>query len=356
MPGGIPFLGCVCNAQSINVSLSNGNLTATTNPTSGATANTKGSWVSIGTTAYDACWVRINRVLFSGTVGDWGVAIDIGIGSSGNQVPIVNNLLIPSNGQFQTFITPLTLPLNIPAGTNIWVRSQCNVGSCTDKASVTLTLFDGGFAQSSSGCGVDSIGFVSAAPTATVTTPVASPGVVNWTSHGLQIGQMVSFSGGTLPTGITANTNYFIISGGFGANAFEIATSVGGTAINFTGTSSGTQTGVSIGTCGTAVTPGNGSKSSYVQLTAGTLRDYIGVFGIVDTCGNSGGLSALDIAIGSGGNEVVIIPNQVAYFGTCCIIDFIPINIPMGTRIAYRAANCGGSAASAIGLTLYGLF
>ena len=149
MPGGIPFLGCVCNAQSINVSLSNGNLTATTNPTSGATANTKGSWVSIGTTAYDACWVRINRVLFSGTVGDWGVAIDIGIGSSGNQVPIVNNLLIPSNGQFQTFITPLTLPLNIPAGTNIWVRSQCNVGSCTDKASVTLTLVDGGFAQSS---------------------------------------------------------------------------------------------------------------------------------------------------------------------------------------------------------------
>ncbi len=167
---------------------------------------------------------------------------------------------------------------------------------------------------------------------------------------------MVSFSGGTLPTGITANTNYFIISGGFGANAFEIATSVGGTAINFTGASSGTQTGVSIGTCGTAVTPGNGSKSSYVQLTAGTLRDYAGVFGIVDTCRNSGGLSMLDIAIGSGGNEVVVIPNQIAFFGTCCIIDYIPMAIPAGTRISYRAANCGGTANTAIGLTLYGLF
>jgi hypothetical protein len=319
MPGGFPFLGDLCNAQSINVSLSNSYDTAAANPTSGATANTKGFWVSIGTTTYDSTWARINRVLSSGTVNNWGVAIDIGVGTTGNQFPIVNNLLIPSNGQFQTYITPLTLPLSIPAGTNIWVRSQCNVGSCTDRASVTLALFDGGFAQSEGGCGVDSIGFVSTAPTATVTTPVASPGVVNWTSHGLQIGQMVSFSGGTLPTGITSGTYYFIIAGGFGTNAFEIATSVGGTAINFTGTSSGTRTGVSIGTCGTAITPGNGAKSSYVQLTAATPKDYTGIFGMVDTAGNSGGLSAIDIAIGSAGNEVVIIPNQIAYFGTCGI-------------------------------------
>lgn len=80
--------------------------------------------------------------------------------------------------------------------------------------------------------------------TATVTTPVATPGVVNWTNHGLLAGTPVSFSGGTLPTGIVAGTTYYVISAGLAASAFEIATAPGGAAINFTGTSSGTQTGV----------------------------------------------------------------------------------------------------------------
>ncbi len=80
---------------------------------------------------------------------------------------------------------------------------------------------------------------------ATVTTPVASPGLVNWTNHNLAIGDQVNFSGGTLPTGIVANTTYFVVTAGFTPSVFEIGATAGGAAINFTGSSSGTQTGFS---------------------------------------------------------------------------------------------------------------
>ena len=72
------------------------------------------------------------------------------------------------------------------------------------------------------------------------TTAVASPGVVHAVGHGLLVGSIVAFkTSGALPTGITAGTEYFIISAGFGADDFEISATVGGAAINFTGSTSG---------------------------------------------------------------------------------------------------------------------
>jgi hypothetical protein len=86
---------------------------------------------------------------------------------------------------------------------------------------------------------------------ATVTTPVASPGLVNWTNHGLIAGQQVVFSagsGGALPTGLTAGTTYYVLAAGLTSSLFEVATTPGGTAINFTGTSTSPQTAVAIQT------------------------------------------------------------------------------------------------------------
>jgi hypothetical protein len=75
----------------------------------------------------------------------------------------------------------------------------------------------------------------------TATTPVASPGVVNASGHGFSAGDSVSFTtGGTLPTGITAGTPYYVIAAGLSTNEFRIAATVGGSAINFTGTAAGT--------------------------------------------------------------------------------------------------------------------
>ncbi len=75
----------------------------------------------------------------------------------------------------------------------------------------------------------------------TATTPVASPGTVSLSAHGFVADDSVTFTtGGTLPTGITAGTPYYVISSGLTTNAFRISATVGGSAINFTGTTSGT--------------------------------------------------------------------------------------------------------------------
>lgn len=78
---------------------------------------------------------------------------------------------------------------------------------------------------------------------ATVTISNASPGVISWTNHGLSINQPVVFATtGALPTGLTAGTTYYVIAAGYTANAFEVATTPGGTAINTSSAGSGTQT------------------------------------------------------------------------------------------------------------------
>lgn len=81
--------------------------------------------------------------------------------------------------------------------------------------------------------------------TSTVTITIASPGVVTWTSHGLKGGQKIQLTTtGTLPTGLTAATTYYVIP--VNANTFQLATSYAnaqaGTAINTTGSQSGTHT------------------------------------------------------------------------------------------------------------------
>lgn len=84
-----------------------------------------------------------------------------------------------------------------------------------------------------------------ASANATVTLTLAAPGVVNWTAHGLAAGAEVMFStSGTLPTGLTANTPYYVLASGLAANAFQVSATPGGPAIAFTGTQSGTQTGI----------------------------------------------------------------------------------------------------------------
>jgi hypothetical protein len=79
---------------------------------------------------------------------------------------------------------------------------------------------------------------------ATVTITNASPAVVSWTGHGFSVGQPVFFrTTGALPTGITANTAYFVIAAGLGANSFQISLTSGGAAINTSSAGSGVHTG-----------------------------------------------------------------------------------------------------------------
>lgn len=77
----------------------------------------------------------------------------------------------------------------------------------------------------------------------TATITIASPAVISFTAHGLIAGDSVQFTTtGTLPTGLSISTNYFVIATGLTANAFEVSTTVGGSAVNTTGSQSGVQT------------------------------------------------------------------------------------------------------------------
>jgi hypothetical protein len=70
----------------------------------------------------------------------------------------------------------------------------------------------------------------------------ASPAVVVWSKHGLANGTAVTFSTtGTMPGGITAGTTYYVVNAD--TNTFNIAATLGGTAINTTSAGSGTFTG-----------------------------------------------------------------------------------------------------------------
>jgi microcystin-dependent protein len=79
----------------------------------------------------------------------------------------------------------------------------------------------------------------------TFTVTIATPAVVTLTAHGMQTGQQVYVTTtGALPTGVSANTNYWVIR--TGADTFNLATSLAnalaGTKIASSGSQSGTHT------------------------------------------------------------------------------------------------------------------
>ena len=91
---------------------------------------------------------------------------------------------------------------------------------------------------------------------------IASPGVVTTTNntgtatnHGLSAGEVVVFdTNGALPTGVTAGTPYYVIATGLTATAFQFSATLGGAAVNTSGSQSGVHIvsayGVQINTSG----------------------------------------------------------------------------------------------------------
>lgn len=75
----------------------------------------------------------------------------------------------------------------------------------------------------------------------TVTMTVASPCVVTLTAHKLVAGQAFKFfTSGALPTGVTAGQTYYVISTGLAADTFRFSATSGGSAVNSSGSQSGT--------------------------------------------------------------------------------------------------------------------
>lgn len=76
---------------------------------------------------------------------------------------------------------------------------------------------------------------------ATVTITIASPAVFTIANNGYIAGQIVQFSnsGGNLPTGLTAGTNYFVVP--ITTSTFSVSATPGGALVNTSATQAGVQ-------------------------------------------------------------------------------------------------------------------
>lgn len=97
--------------------------------------------------------------------------------------------------------------------------------------------------ESTSGWVVQALGreMQIAARSGTFTVTIASPGVFTWNNHGFANGTVVTLTTtGALPTGLDEDTDYYVVNRA--ANTFQLSLTSGGTAINTTGSQSGTHT------------------------------------------------------------------------------------------------------------------
>lgn len=77
--------------------------------------------------------------------------------------------------------------------------------------------------------------------TYTATFTAATTDIITATAHGLINGTRITVAtAGTLPTGMAANTSYYVIDAA--TDTFKVSTSPGGTALDITGAGSGTHT------------------------------------------------------------------------------------------------------------------
>jgi hypothetical protein len=75
----------------------------------------------------------------------------------------------------------------------------------------------------------------------TTTMTIANPAVITLANHKLAAGDRVKFSTtGALPTGLNTSTTYYVLSSGLSTNSFRVSTSSGGSAVNTSGSQSGT--------------------------------------------------------------------------------------------------------------------
>lgn len=112
----------------------------------------------------------------------------------------------------------------------------------TNQLSIGPTLYGRGNTLRVNNTSVGSIGTNGSGANNTLTISNASPAIFSSVSHGLTAGSQVQFypaAGGNLPSPLISGNFYYVIATGLTANAFEVSTSIGGSAINTTSVGSG---------------------------------------------------------------------------------------------------------------------
>jgi hypothetical protein len=80
--------------------------------------------------------------------------------------------------------------------------------------------------------------------TATATVSYSTTNILSLSSHGLNVGDSVRFtnSGGSLPSGLSSSSTYYVISTNLGANQFSVSTTLNGSMTSITSAGTGTHT------------------------------------------------------------------------------------------------------------------
>ena len=150
-------------------------------------------------------------------------------------------VMIQYDGTNFQMLTPSgTLPANIVTGTPLpWLTRVAPTGYLLANGSaVSRSTYAALFSAIAPSLGA-------------FTVTIASPAVFTLNSHGLLQGDSIYFTTtGALPTGLSANTLYYVISAGLTTNTFRVSASAptgvsDGSAVNTTGSQSGVHTVVS---------------------------------------------------------------------------------------------------------------
>ena len=99
-----------------------------TNITASATANTKGSWVDLGSTTSFA-YEHITVCLIPGTGSAVDLMMDIGISDGANRFVIAADLHYTSVKSTFAHALSIGIPLHVPSGTQLSARCAASVGS-----------------------------------------------------------------------------------------------------------------------------------------------------------------------------------------------------------------------------------
>jgi hypothetical protein len=134
-------------------------------------ANTKSSWVTIGSTLTRmASGIRV--LIEKGSVADIIYLVDIGIGAGGSEVVIASNLLFVYDTGSADNVGYYDLPIQLPAGTQLSARIQTAGTSGTVNVAIQA-IYSGLHTQSFQGA--DMLGVTLASTTlATVTRPAGN--------------------------------------------------------------------------------------------------------------------------------------------------------------------------------------
>lgn len=217
---------------------------------------------------------------------------------------------------------------------NVTVTDPGHTHATTPANSGLLAQYNGGVGTPGGGVAYGNVTVVSATTgitsttsysgttPATVTMTSASPAVITWNSHGFSAGQQVVFqTTGALYTGVTAGTTYFVIAAGLSANTFEISATLGGPAINTSGSQSGTHNGQAL----------NASTTAFATIQPTITMNYIikitpDTSSAVSTGVTSFGSMTGDIACGTGllctGNIVSVQGGAISVAGSNTQLQF----------------------------------